>query len=395
MSSIVSQRYRLGFVVEQTLGHRTHYRNLRRYIGEDEAVAATWMPIEFTGDSLSYRLPGVRNNWSARASWLASRAVRQARRQNPLDVVFYHTQVTSLLSPLDRRQTAVISLDATPINFDTVGRYYGHAEGGRLEGLKFAANRWALGQARALVTWCHWAKTSLVEDYGVPAEKVAVIAPGVDLAQWPSVAPEARTGASADGRLRLLFVGGDFARKGGEILLDCFERYFSSSCELWLVTQGQIEPRPHVQVFNNLTPNSEELKRLYAEADIFVFPTLSDCAPLAVPEAMAASLPVVSTAVGAIPEMVRESETGYLVEPGSVESLRGALERLVADGALRARLGANGRRLVEAEHDAQKNAQRLLALLKAVADGATAPEAVAASMRDTGAPTVEAPALMR
>ena len=49
MSSIVNRRYRLGFVVEQTLGHRTHYRNLRRYIGEDEAVAATWMPIEFTG----------------------------------------------------------------------------------------------------------------------------------------------------------------------------------------------------------------------------------------------------------------------------------------------------------------------------------------------------------
>jgi glycosyltransferase involved in cell wall biosynthesis len=394
MSSIASQRYRLGFVVEQTLGHRTHYRNLRRYIGVDEAVAATWMPIEFTGTSLSYCLPGVRGNWSARASWLASRAVRQARRRNPLDVVFYHTQVTSLLSPLDRRQAAVISLDATPINFDTVGRYYGHAEGGGLDGLKFAANRWALAQARALVTWCHWAKASLVEDYGVPAEKVAVIAPGVDLAQWPSIAPEARTRASGDGRLRLLFVGGDFARKGGEILLDCFERYFSSSCELWLVTQTPIEPRPHIQVFNDLTPNSEELKRLYAEADVFVFPTLSDCAPLAVPEAMAASLPVVSTTVGAIPEMVRNAETGYLVTPGGVEALREALEQLVADGALRAALGANGRRRVESEHDAQKNARRLLALLKAVADGATGPEAVAASMEEeVGAADVAAPAL--
>ena len=67
----------------------------------------------------------MRGNWSARASWLASRAVRQARRQAPLEVVFYHSQVTSLLSPLDRRQTAVISLDATPINFDTVGAIMG------------------------------------------------------------------------------------------------------------------------------------------------------------------------------------------------------------------------------------------------------------------------------
>jgi glycosyltransferase involved in cell wall biosynthesis len=245
------------------------------------------------------------------------------------------------------------------------------------------------------VTWCHWAKTSLVEDYGVPVEKVTVIAPGVDLAQWPSGTSVARTRTSGDGRLRLLFVGGDFARKGGQILLDCFARYFSSSCELWLVTQTPIEPRPFVQVFNDLTPNSEQLKRLYAEADVFVFPTLSDCAPLAVPEAMAASLPVVSTSVGAIPEMVREGETGYLVEPGSVEALHDALERLVADGALRAALGANGRRLVEAEYDAQKNARRLLALLKAVADRATGPEAVTLSVREAGATSVEAPALAR
>lgn len=393
MSSIASRRYRLGFVAEQTLGHRTHYRNLRRYIGEDDVVAATWMPIEFTGSSLNYRLPGVRGNWSARASWLASRAVRQARRQAPLEVVFYHSQVTSLLSPLDRRQTAVISLDATPINFDTVGRYYGHVEGGRLERLKFAANRWAFAQARALVTWCHWAKTSLVEDYGVPAEKIAVIAPGVDLAQWPSVAPEARMRTDGDTRLRLLFVGGDFARKGGELLLDCFERYFRSTCELWLVTQTPIEPRSNVHVYNGLTPNSDELKRLYAEADIFVFPTLSDCAPLAIPEAMAASLPVISTSIGAIPEVVRDGKTGYLVEPGNLEALRAALERLMSDATLRGELGANGRRLVEAEHDAQKNARRLLALLKAVADGATGAEAVVASNLGENATGIETYAL--
>jgi glycosyltransferase involved in cell wall biosynthesis len=385
MSAVAGRRYRLGFVVEQTLGHRTHYRNLRRYIGEDDAVLPTWMPIEFTGSGLSYRLPGMRGNWSARASWLASHAVRQARRRGALDVVFYHTQVASLLSPLDARQAAVVSLDATPINFDTVGRYYGHSRGGRLERLKFAANRWSFARARALVTWCHWAKVSLVEDYGVPADKVAVVAPGVDLEQWPRIMPEARSPEEREGRLRLLFVGGDFARKGGEILLECFEHYFSASCELWLVTQTPVGPRPHVHVFNGLTPNSEELLRLYAEADVFVFPTLSDCAPLAVPEAMAASLPVVSTAVGAIPEMVRDDETGYLVEPGSVEALRGALERLLPDAALRASLGERGRRLVEAEHDARKNARRLLALLKAVADGATGPEAVAASAAAVGA----------
>lgn len=360
--------YRFGFVMEQNLGHRTHYRNLLRYVREDPAVIPTWMPIEFDAPRLLTRLPLIGSNWSARASLLAASAVWRARRLQALDAVFYHTQVTALASPLQRGLPTIISLDATPINYDTIGAYYGHTSGGRLERYKFAANQRAFQHANALVSWCEWAKDSLIADYGVPAEKIHVIAPGVDLAQWPRRWGAERVRASQNRLPRLLFVGGDFTRKGGDILLECFSRYFADRCELSIVTQSPVTPRANLQVYHNVTPNSDTLLRLYAESDIFVFPTLADCAPLAVPEAMAASLPVITTRIGAIPEMVRDGEEGLLVAPGDVESLRAAIERLLDDPLLRARMGDCGRETVEAHYDAGRNAQRLLNVLKQVTD---------------------------
>jgi glycosyltransferase involved in cell wall biosynthesis len=357
---------RFGFVMEQILGHLTHYRNLRRYVEEDTSVAPTWLPIPYESSGALAKVPLLRSNWSARASWLAHRAVTAARAQTDFDALLYHTQVTALLSPRQHGVPIVVSLDATPLNYDTVGAYYGHTSAGPLEALKLRANRRAFAHAAALIVWRAWAKDSLVNDYGVPAEKVFVISPGVDLAQWPRVTPEERLAASVGRLPRLLFVGGDFERKGGRLLLDCFERSLSGRCELDIVTQSALTPPPGVRLHTNVTPNSETLKRLYAEADVFVFPTLADCAPLAVPEAMAASLPVVTTRVGAIPEMIHDGATGLLVAPGDRDGLQDALDRLLSSPELRLKMGSAARATAERVDDAGHNATRVLEVLRSV-----------------------------
>jgi glycosyltransferase involved in cell wall biosynthesis len=362
---------RIGFIMEQTLGHRAHYRTLTRLVAEDAAIEPVWLPIAFEPQGLVARVPGLRSNWSARASLLAWRAVRRTLATQPLDALFYHTQVTALLAPIERAAPAVISLDATPRNYDTVGQYYGHASGGWAEGAKRSINRHAFDSAVALVTWCAWARESLIHDYGVAAEKITTIAPGVDLTRWRNPSMSRAEMSRALHRPRLLFVGGDFARKGGELLLESFTHAFAERCDLWIVTQDPVPERPGVRVWRNISPGSEELPRLYAEADAFIFPTLADCAPLVIPEAMAAALPVVSTSVGAIPEMVRDGETGLVIPPGDGEALRGAIERLIEDPSLRLCLGEAGRREVEAHYDARKNAGRLLDLLKRVAGTAS------------------------
>ncbi|HEY3922753.1 MAG TPA: glycosyltransferase family 4 protein [Gaiellaceae bacterium] len=87
----------------------------------------------------------------------------------------------------------------------------------------------------------------------------------------------------------------------------------------------------------------DELERLYDRAAVVVLPSHSEGLPLCVLEAMAHGRPVVATPVGGIPQLVENGRTGYLVPPGDPQALRFALERLLGDPALRARMGIAAR----------------------------------------------------
>ena len=78
-----------------------------------------------------------------------------------------------------------------------------------------------------------------------------MIPPGIDLSRWPMLERRRVPGEP----VRLLFVGGDFARKGGDLLLEVFEQQFAGMCELHLVTRSEIRPRPGVRIYNDLSPN--------------------------------------------------------------------------------------------------------------------------------------------
>jgi glycosyltransferase involved in cell wall biosynthesis len=84
-----------------------------------------------------------------------------------------------------------------------------------------------------------------------------------------------------------------------------------------------------------------------AAADLLVVPSLWESLPYAVLEAMAFGLPVLATAVGGVPEMVRDGATGRLVPPADEQALAGALAELLADAAARERMGRAARELVE------------------------------------------------
>jgi glycosyltransferase involved in cell wall biosynthesis len=106
---------------------------------------------------------------------------------------------------------------------------------------------------------------------------------------------------------------------------------------------------------------------LYRRADVFCLPTLGDCLPMVLSEAGAVGLPLVSTNVGAISEIVRPERTGLLVPPDNAEALAAALGRLAGDPELRRKLGAEARRVVAADYDAAANVRQLVALLVEVA----------------------------
>lgn len=366
--------YKIAFVIEQALGHITHGKNLQANVAKDPEVASHWALVPWETRGLAAKLPVYRSNWTVRAGWRARRMVGEIARTTALDAILFHTQVPAVLSVnWLKKIPGVVSLDATPLQYDRLGEFYGHEAGPAwLEGFKWRLNRDALAAARRVVAWADWTKQSLVRDYGVPAEKVAVIRPGVNIADWLN--PDTRAGRT--GPVKILFVGGDLQRKGGLVLLEAFrnlrqaaETGIALPVELHLATRATLPPEPGLFVYNNLQPNSAALKQLYRDCDIFCLPTYGDCLPMVLSEAGAAGLPSVSTAIAAIPEIVHEGETGLLVPPGDAAALTAALNRLACDAELRLAMGARAVDVVSTGFDAERNAFRLLALLKEVAHG--------------------------
>ncbi len=359
--------YRLAFVMEQTLGHTTHAQNFAHWVAKDPDVTPTWIRIPFVASDRWGRTPVVKNNWTLLASLRAREQVHAALRSERLDGLFFHTQVTALFSQhLMGRIPTVVSLDATPLNFDSIGTPYNHTPSRHrpMEALKNALNQRTFHRARRLISWNEWGKQSLLRDYGVNASKVVVIPPGIDLDRW-HIPRE----ASRSGLVRLLFVGGDFQRKGGNVLLAAFRRELMRGCALDIVTREAVDVQGLTNVrVHRLGPNSSELLALYAGADIFVLPTLGDSLPLAIMEAMAAGLPVIATSVGAIAEEVEHGVTGFLVPVGDHNSLAATVRQLVANPDLRRGMGVAAKRAADRLFSGARNYRAMLTVCKNCVD---------------------------
>ncbi|MFZ1399058.1 MAG: glycosyltransferase family 4 protein [Candidatus Promineifilaceae bacterium] len=366
--------YEIGFIVEQALGHVTHGKNLQQNVPTDPEIKARWALPTWQKTGLKAKIPVYKSNWTVQAGLQARQAIAHWQRQSPVDGLFFHTQVPAVLAQKWLHKIpAILSLDATPRQYDRLGEFYEHDTGPSwLEQKKYELNVSCYQAASHLVTWSDWAKQGLIDEYFVPAEKITVIPPGVNTAEWtPPPTPQ----KSETAPVKILFVGGDLARKGGLVLLEAFRQLRSlandpASLELHLVTRDAVATEPGVHVYNQMQPNSPQLKQLFYDSDIFCLPTFGDCLPMVLSEAGAAGLPLVSTRVAAIPEIVQHEKTGLLVPPNDIAALTAALQTLSQNREQRLTYGQQAQALVRQAHDAPTNAKQLLTLLKQKIDEA-------------------------
>jgi glycosyltransferase involved in cell wall biosynthesis len=350
------------FLMEQHIGHRAFYLNLRKFIETDESLKTDWVEITYKNDppNLVERIPFVPERVSG--PFVGRKQILRGLRR-PHDIAIFNTQVPAVLAGSAARHTPyILCTDITPIQYDQMAKHYGHLpdRGGVVSRYKHNANVATFGSAARLLPWSSWVRDSLIHDYGVNPDRVEVLPPGVDTEIWCPVARAAR------GRVRILFVGGDFYRKGGELLLEAFRTLPRGSTELILITRSQLSPEPNVRVVNHMDPNSPELIALCQSCDLFVLPTQAEAFGIAALEASALGLPVVATSVGGLPDIVADGETGYLIPPGDGRALGNCLHQIVGDASLRARLGSAGRERVLARFDARKNATRMAEILCSV-----------------------------
>lgn len=221
--------------------------------------------------------------------------------------------------------------------------------------------------------------------HGRPLPALHVVYNGVELERFVPVP----SGLEQSRPVRLITVGRLVEPKGFRYLLAACaalrDRGLHFTCEI-IGAPDREDPvtwielrRMHAELslerivtFRGALPFSEILAALES-ADIMALPCVEardgarDVTPNVLLEAMAMALPVVSTPIGAIPEMVDDGHDGLLVTPRDEAALAGALERLMTDAGLRSSLGAAAREKIERRFDSSINARRLCELFAASA----------------------------
>ena len=219
-----------------------------------------------------------------------------------------------------------------------------------------AKERRALKHVRRVVTTSQWTARTLAAD-GVAVAQLRVVEPGVD--RRKSRGSSDPMAAAAPGAphetLHLLSVGTLTPRKGHAVLLEALneirDRPWHLTCAGSLLRdaptvaaiQHQIDRlslRKRVSLLGDL--DRDALERQYARADVFVLPSYLEGYGMALAEAVAFGLPVVSTTAGATPETV-PANASVLVAPGDSRALAKALALVIDDPARRALLAANAR----------------------------------------------------
>jgi glycosyltransferase involved in cell wall biosynthesis len=190
-------------------------------------------------------------------------------------------------------------------------------------------------------TRSHNVRDDLLNLYGMPADKVVCVYAGANVP-----ATDLSHGDNDNySNQRILFVGGDWERKGGPELARAFEQVLRVLPGAHLTIAGA-KPSLTLPNCTVLGPVPlDELSAQFARAAVFCLPTRLEPFGIAVLEAMLHRLPVVASNAGALPDMVREGQTGRLIAPGDVQGLSAALIELLQDPARCREFGEAGYRL--------------------------------------------------
>jgi glycosyltransferase involved in cell wall biosynthesis len=181
-------------------------------------------------------------------------------------------------------------------------------------------------------------KRSIIEHYGVDPSHVELVYIGSNVA----IPDERDLPAERYRNKEILFVGIDWERKGGPLLAQAFEQVLKTvpDARLTIIGCSPTLNLPNCRVLGRLPLN--EVAAHYKTASLFCMPTQNEPFGIVFLEAFAHRLPVVATNIGALPDMVENGVSGFLVEPTDVDALTAHLIALLTAPAMCEQFGRAG-----------------------------------------------------
>ena len=366
----MNRKLKFLFISAPFSGIEIFQRNLYQVISKRDDIESIWSWVDANPKEFIVHLYPLSLNWTFKAGMIAKSKIKELEKKGEIfDAVFInHLTPLTFIRKFRRRVPTILSLDITPPLFANYNTWYQCKKKYKFalfEKFKFFITRKAYNDAAFLLPWSEWVRESLMRDYGIAPEKIEVIPPGINLHQWGRKTTDVKR---ENGKIKILFVGGEFLRKGGDILFKVACREEFKNYEFHFVTRDfHGSPMPNTFFYDKMEANSDSLRALYSLADIFALPTRADFSPNAICEAMAFELPVITTNVGSLSETIHHNENGFFIPMDDESALADRLLALIHDKTLRLRLGRAGRELIEMKYNLEINADRIVNHLKRVA----------------------------
>ncbi len=179
--------------------------------------------------------------------------------------------------------------------------------------------RLAILRANKLVYPSQWAANSAIEDYGANPEKIEIVPFGANIDTIPDT--QEILDKCSSRKCHLLFLGRDWERKGGKLAFDTLTSLLDMGVDAELLVVGCSPPAEYTHkrlrvipyLDKNVLQEREKFHHLLLESHFLIFPTRADCSPIVICEANAYGIPVMTTDVGGIPDIIKNGKNGFML----------------------------------------------------------------------------------
>lgn len=247
-----------------------------------------------------------------------SRQLTKDLKKRPVDVLFVSAS-SQMIAYVETDIPIIYMTDAT---FQQLQGYYTSFSNLAAYNVKqgIALDKRAFQKAAHCMLASDWCRQSAINDYDIPARNISVVPCGANLEAIPPVSTERNKGDIC----RLLFLGVEWERKGGDIALDTYYQLKEQGVPVQLHLIGCVPPHDisgedGITTIPFLDKNNEadfkKLDTIFRQTDFLLLPTRAECAGIVFCEASAYGIPSISTHTGGVSTYVREGENGVTLSP--------------------------------------------------------------------------------
>lgn len=292
-----------------------------------------------------------------------SKQLEKELKKRPVDVLFVSAS-SQLIAYIKTDIPIIYMTDAT---FQQLQGYYSSfsnlAKYNIRQGIEL--DKKAFKNSSHCMLASEWNKNSAINDYGIEETKISVVPLGANLDQVPDAKDLNKI---VDDKFRILFLGVEWDRKGGDIVLEAFHILQSKGINVHLHIIGCVPPHDlskaeNITIIPFLDKNKEEdfqqLHKIFLETIVLFLPTRAECAGVVFSEASAYGIPSLATDTGGVTNYIKESVNGFtLPEQANASEFANILEWLSANKDVLAKLKESSRKHYEEQLNWQRWGER-------------------------------------